>query len=67
MPAPDRVSGNPEGGGKDVTQPSALPLHVSSLAVGGYTTGSEPGAWILLLGTMLLLFVLIIRHPKAHH
>lgn len=58
---------NPEGEGKDVTQPSALPLHVSSLAVGGYTTGSEPGAWILLLGTMLLLFVLIIRHPKAHH
>ncbi|NBH73234.1 VWA domain-containing protein [Clostridiaceae bacterium] len=55
---------NPAGEGCDVTQPSALPLHVSGLAVGGYTAGSEPGAWIFLLGTMLLILILVMRRPS---
>ena len=55
---------NPEGEGSDVIQPSALPLHVSSLAVGGYTTGSEPGTWLFLTGALLLLVIPIFRHPK---
>ena len=44
---------NPQGDGTDVAQPSALPLHVSSLSVGGYTTGSEPGMLLLALGGLL--------------
>ncbi len=52
---------NPEGDASDVTQPSALPLHVSSLAVGGYTTGSEPGAWLLLMGVMLVILIMAFR------
>lgn len=55
---------NPEGEDSDVIQPSALPLHVSSLAVGGYTTGSEPGTWLFLTGALLLLVIPIFRHPK---
>lgn len=57
---------NPEAESSDVSQPSALPLHVSSLAVGGYTTGSEPGAWILFSGAMLLALVLFLRHSRRH-
>ncbi len=57
---------NPEGESSDVSQPSALPLHVSSLAIGGYTTGSEPGSWILLLGVILLAFILFFRNSKKH-
>lgn len=45
---------NPEGNSKDVTQPLPLPSHVSSLAVGGYTAGSEPGE-LLLAGMLLIL------------
>ncbi len=40
---------NPNADSMDVNQPSVLPLHVSSLSVGGYTTGSEPGGMLLLL------------------
>ncbi len=40
---------NPNADSTDVKQPSVLPLHVSSLSVGGYTTGSEPGGMLLLL------------------
>lgn len=39
----------------DVKQPLPLPSHVSNLAIGGYTTGSEPGLLLLL---PVLLFVL---------
>ncbi len=43
---------NPNADSMDVNQPSVLPLHVSSLSVGGYTTGSEPGGMLLLLVTL---------------
>lgn len=39
---------NKEGGSQDVSQPLPLPQNVSNLAVGGYTTGSEPGSPLLI-------------------
>lgn len=58
---------NPEGEANDITQPSPLPLHVSNLAVGGYTTGSEPGTWLFLMGALLLLLIAALRHPTFFH
>jgi Ca-activated chloride channel family protein len=42
---------------KDVDQPLSLPLHVSNLAVGAYTSGSEPGAVVILVAAAFVLFV----------
>lgn len=59
---------NPQGNSTDVAQPSALPLHVSSLSVGGYTTGSEPGSLLLALGCLLIMAggIVLQRKKKAH-
>jgi len=46
---------NPDGGGKDVEQPSPLPAGVSNLAVGGYQIGSEPSDVILMLLTAWMI------------
>ena len=56
---------NPDGAGSDVKQPSVLPLHVSNLSVGGYTTGSEPGTVLLILGIALLMLCRILRYKKS--
>lgn len=55
---------NPQGDSTDVAQPSALPLHVTSLSVGGYTTGSEPGILLLALGGLMVWSMGIFRKRK---
>lgn len=55
---------NPEGDSRDVAQPSPLPLHVSSLSVGGYTTGSEPGTLLLLPAALLIMLATWIRRKR---
>lgn len=45
---------NPDKDSTDVNQPLPLPLGVSNLAIGGYTSGSEPGMIILAVGMALL-------------
>ncbi len=54
---------NPDGGGKDVEQPSPLPAGVSNLAVGGYQIGSEPSDVILIL--MLLTAWMILSGIRS--
>lgn len=55
---------NTEGNSTDADQPLPLPLHVSNLAVGGYTTGSEPGVMILLTGIVLLVTLNILSDKR---
>lgn len=46
---------------KDVNQPLPLPLHVSNLSVGAYTSGSEPGAAVIIVIAALMLIVGVVR------
>lgn len=46
---------------KDVDQPLPLPLHVSNLSVGAYTSGSEPGTAAILVIAALAAIVGVIR------
>lgn len=48
---------NKDGQGKDVKQPLPLPEGVSDLAIGGYTSGSEPGEIILAGGIIFLVLL----------
>lgn len=42
-------------GARDVEQPQVMPHNVSNLAVGGYTRGSEPGMWLLVLAGLIVV------------
>lgn len=55
---------NETGESTDVDQPLPLPANVSELAVGGYTSGSEPGIWILLSVMALAVSVRTIHRSK---
>lgn len=46
---------------KDVDQPLPLPLHVSNLSVGAYTSGSEPGTAAILVIAALAAIVGVVR------
>jgi Ca-activated chloride channel family protein len=46
---------------KDVDQPLPLPLHVSNLSVGGYTSGSEPGATAIFAVAVLMVIIGFVR------
>ena len=46
---------NETGESTDVDQPLPLPQGVSNLAVGGYTTGSEPGELLLCCAAVLII------------
>ncbi len=46
---------NPDGNSTEVEQPQVLPHNVSNFAVGGYTTGSEPGTWLFAFAAVLML------------
>ena len=53
---------NPTGSAQDVNQPSALPLRVSDLAVGGTEVGSEPELiWLLVLALSIVTFAIAFR------
>lgn len=52
---------NPNTPGEDVNQPLAMPLHVSNLAVGNYTSGSEPGTAAILLAALALSLQMFYR------
>lgn len=58
---------NKDGNAADVDQPLPLPLHVSNLAVGGCTIGSEPGDLILVLMTASIIVtgVLLRRRRRG--
>ena len=55
---------NQDGESTDVNQPLPLPQNVSSLAVGGYTIGSEPGSIALILFVMFAVVSGILSHLK---
>lgn len=58
---------NEEGGSEDVAQPQALPHHVTNLAVGGYTIGSEPGLWLFAFaGVFVVLAGLWKKAGRLH-
>lgn len=59
---------NTTGDGTQVDQPLALPSRVSDLAVGtvGYTTGSEPGSFLLLLAVLLPALCILERRKTKH-
>ncbi len=46
---------------KDVDQPLPLPLHVSNLSVGAYTSGSEPGTTAIIVVAALTVIVGALR------
>lgn len=56
---------NPGGAGKDVKQPSPLPMGVSDLAVGEYGSGAEPELWLLAALALALLGVWQLRRRAA--
>lgn len=56
---------NQTGESTDVNQPLALPSHVSNLAVGGYTAGSEPEMMLLAVSLAIIMAIgLICRRKK---
>jgi Ca-activated chloride channel homolog len=55
---------NKTGESEDVKQPLSLPLHVSKLAVGGYSEGSEPGLPIMIAGALLIAFLIILSKRR---
>ena len=55
---------NPEGNSTDVDQPLPLPSHVSSLAIGGYAVGSEPGTIILIALMITMILINFLFHKK---
>jgi Ca-activated chloride channel family protein len=57
---------NPTGSAQDVNQPSALPLHVSDLAVGDTETGSEPELiWLLVSSLLIVTFTIAWRRRRT--
>ena len=56
---------NPTGSAQDVNQASALPLHVSDMAVGGTEEGSEPELiWLLVAALSVVTFVIAFRRKQ---
>lgn len=56
---------NPTGSAQDVNQPSALPLRVSDLAVGGTEVGSEPELiWLLVGSVVIVTFMIVFRRRR---
>ena len=55
---------NQTGESTDVNQPLALPSHVSNLAVGGYTAGSEPEMMLLAVSLAIIMAIGLIRRRK---
>ncbi|MCL2351045.1 MAG: VIT and VWA domain-containing protein [Firmicutes bacterium] len=55
---------NPDKNSADVRQPLPLPLNVSNLAVGGVTTGSEPGIAVLVCGMPVMLAIGVLLRRK---
>lgn len=49
---------------KDVKQPLPLPLHVSNLSVGSYTSGSEPGSAAVIVIAILMISVGVWRRLR---
>lgn len=46
---------------KDVDQPLPLPLHVSNLSVGAYTSGSEPGTAVIIVVAALAAIIGVVQ------
>lgn len=45
---------NTDGDSTEVEQPQVMPCNVSNFAIGGYTTGSEPGIWLFALAGVFI-------------